>query len=222
MSSYFHVIQSLYQSFWWLYQEHQLQLISLSLSYSTAFSILKVPISLVVFFQFYSVVSRDSKVHNLASSLFLVDYCCLVVWQSGCLAEIRWSVCISKSQRSLCISFSRTDSELCIYHLFIWSNYNFLHNSQWITLPIQLCLVLYSFCAILLNSLTMWLIILSLSPHNLYLLFCYILSILVLIWFLLMALFCAVISRDSVSPLNVSLFLATSTFSHVRCHLLVT
>ena len=30
-------------------------------------------IFLFTFFQFYSVVSRDSKVHNLASSLFLVD-----------------------------------------------------------------------------------------------------------------------------------------------------
>ena len=40
----------------------------------------------------------------------------------GCLAEIKLSICISKSQNNLCISFSMTDSELCIYHLFIWSN----------------------------------------------------------------------------------------------------
>ena len=47
----------------------------------------------------------------------------------------------------------------------------------------------------------MWLIILSLSPHNLHLLFCCILSILSLIWLVLMALFCAANRRDSVSLL---------------------
>ena len=35
-----------------------------------------------------------------------------------------------KKTKSLCVSFSRTGSELCIYHLIIWSNLNFLHNSQ--------------------------------------------------------------------------------------------
>ena len=59
----------------------------------------------------------------------------LIITRSGHLAKIRWSVCISKSQRSLCISFYRTDSGLSIYHLFVWTNLNFLHNSQWITLP---------------------------------------------------------------------------------------
>ena len=55
--------------------------------------------------------------------------------------DSRWSVCISKCQRSLCVSFSRRESGLCIYHLYVWSNFNFLHNSQWITLAIQRCLV---------------------------------------------------------------------------------
>ena len=47
----------------------------------------------------------------------------------------------------------------------------------------------------------MWLIALSLSPHNLHLLFCGVLHILALIWLVLMALFCAAIRRDSVSLL---------------------
>ena len=64
---------------------------------------------------------------------------------------------------TLCISFSRTDSELCIYHLFAWSDFNFLHNSQWITLPTQLCLVLCSFGANLLYSFIMQLIISSMT-----------------------------------------------------------
>ena len=52
----------------------------------------------------------------------------------------------------------------CVYHLFVWSNLNFLHISQWITLPTQSCLVSYSFCANLLHSLIMWLMVSSLSP----------------------------------------------------------
>ena len=109
---------------------------------------------------------------------------------------------MSKSQRSLCISVSWTDAGLHIYHLFVWSNLDFLHNSQLITLPTQLCQVLYSFCANLLHSLIMWLIISSLSPHNLQLLFCCILSILALIWLVFMVLFCTAIRRDSVSLLR--------------------
>ena len=70
------------------------------------------------------------------------------------------------------VSFSWTDAGLCIYYLFIWSNFSFLHISRWITLPNQSCLVLYSFCANLLHSLIMWLLVSSLSPHNLHLLFC--------------------------------------------------
>ena len=100
--------------------------------------------------------------------------------RSGLLAVIRWSVCMSKSQRSLCVSFSRTNAGLCIYHLFVWSNLNFLHISQWITLSIKSCLVLYAFCANLLHSL-IWLMVLSLPPHSLRLLFCCVLSILALI-----------------------------------------
>ena len=86
-----------------------------------------------------------------------------------------------QSHRSPCVSFSRRGAGLCIYHLFGWSNLNFFHISQWITLPTQSYLVLYSFCANLLHSLIMWLIVSSLSPHNLHLLFCCILSVLALI-----------------------------------------
>ena len=54
----------------------------------------------------------------------------LIIIRSGRLTEIWWFVFISKSQMSLCVSFSRGDSGLCIYHLFVWSNFNFLHISQ--------------------------------------------------------------------------------------------
>ena len=91
-------------------------------------------------------VSWDSKVLNSASCLLLL----III--SSCLAEIRWSVFISKFNRSLYVSFSRTDSGLCIYYLFVRSNLNFLHNSQWITLPTQSCLV--SLCVFFTPSLT--------------------------------------------------------------------
>ena len=105
----------------------------------------------------------------------------LIIIKSGLRVEIRRSVCMSKSHRSLCVSFSRTGAGLCIYHLLVWSNVNFLHISQWITLSTQSCLALYSFCTNLLHSLIMWLMVSSLSPHSLYLLFCCILSILALL-----------------------------------------
>ena len=146
-------------------------------------------ISFFTFLQFYPVVSWNGEVHYLTGSLFL-----LTVTQSGHLLGIRWSICISKFQRILCVSFSWTDSGLCIYHLFIWSNLNFLHKSLWIIFPTQLCLILYSLYTNLLHSLIMWLIISSLSLHNLHLIFCCILSILVsrivllllLLWLLLL------------------------------------
>ena len=116
------------------------------------------------------------------------QFCKFSFLLSGLLAEIRWSVCTSKSYRSFCVSFSMTGAGLCIYHLFVWSNLNFLHISQWITLPSQSCLVLYSFCANLLHSLIIWLMVSSLSPHSLHLLSCCVLSILVLIRLVLVVL----------------------------------
>ena len=70
-------------------------------------------------------------------SFFFFFFFLLTVTRSGRLAEIRCSVYVSKSKRTLYISFSRPDSGLCIYHLFVLSNSDFLHNSQWITLPTQ-------------------------------------------------------------------------------------
>ena len=126
----------------------------------------------------------------------------LIIIKSCLLAGIRWSVYMLKSHRSLCVSFSRTGAELCIYHLLVWSNLNFLHVSQWITLPTQSCLALYSLCANLLHSLIIWLMVSSLSPHSLHLLFFGVGSILALKWLVLIALSCAAIRRDSVSLLK--------------------
>ena len=59
----------------------------------------EVLILLFIFFQFYSVVSRDSKVHNFANSLLFL----LTIIRYGRRAKIRRFVCMSKSNRSLCV-----------------------------------------------------------------------------------------------------------------------
>ena len=115
----------------------------------------KVEVFMLLFTLFlsYSVVSRYSKVDNYANYLLIF---LLIIIRSGLLAEIRWSVGTSKSHWSLYVFFfSRKGAGLCIYHLFVRSDLNFLQFSQWIPLPTQSCLFLYSFCADLLHSL-MW------------------------------------------------------------------
>ena len=79
-------------------------------------------------------------------------------------------------------------------------------------MPTQSCLDLYSFGANLLHPLIMWLIVSSLSPHSLHLLFCCVLCILALIWLVLMALSCAAIRRDSISLLRFSLLCQVQAF----------
>ena len=87
--------------------------------------------SLFTFFFSFTLLSAGTAMSTIRPvPLFL-----LTITRSSRLVEINWFICISKSQRMLYISFSRTYSWLCIYDLFIWSNLNFLHNSQSITLP---------------------------------------------------------------------------------------
>ena len=42
------------------------------------------------------------------STILQIFFFWLIIIRSGLLAEIRWSVCMSKSHRSLCVSFSMT------------------------------------------------------------------------------------------------------------------
>ena len=125
-------------------------------------------IPLFNFFQFYSVVSRDSKVHNSGSSLFFL---LLIIIRSGRLAEIWRSICMRKSRRVSAFG-------LWLNHVLWWAHFSFLHNSQRITFSTQSGLVLSSFCSNLLHSLIMWLMVSSLSPHDLHLLIYRVLSIL--------------------------------------------
>ena len=97
---------------------------------------IRVLIFLFAFFQFYSVVSRENEVHISTSSLFLslffflfffFCFVLLIITRSGRLAEIRWSVCISKSQGSLRVSFSWTDYGLCVYHFVKYYYHHYYH-----------------------------------------------------------------------------------------------
>ena len=143
-----------------------------------------------MFHSFFTSLARSRYLSFFALSLWFILWSAgtsnslfylLIIIRSGLLAGIRWSVCMLKSHRSICEGFSWTGDWLCIYHLLVWSNLNSLHISQWTTLPTRSFLALYSFCANLQHSLIMWLIVSSLSPHNVHLLFCCVLSILALI-----------------------------------------
>ena len=116
----------------------------------------KVPalISLFAFLQFYPVVSWNCKV---CRSSFL-----LTITSCGRLDRIRWSVCTSKPLRVLYASLSWTGSWLCIYHVLVWSNFNFLYNSQWITVLFYIIIALIYCIHLLLLLLFLWLL-LSLS-----------------------------------------------------------
>ena len=70
-------------------------------------------------FSFIRVI-RDSKVLNFGNSLFL-----LFIMRPGLLADIRWSVCISKSHRSLRVSILLDRCWVVHIPLFVSSNLNF-------------------------------------------------------------------------------------------------
>ena len=107
---------------WGLFQVHQLQLVSLSPSCSIDF--LKLSSNVLVLtslFAFFYFILWSAETADSLQFLLL-----LIIIRSGRLAEIRWSISIWKSlKKSLYVTFSRTDSGLRIYHLFVWSNLNF-------------------------------------------------------------------------------------------------
>ena len=74
----------------------------------------------------FTLWSAETTKFTIRQVLFLL-LLLLTITRSNRLAEISLSVFISKSQRNLYVSFSRADSGLCIYLLFICSNFIFLH-----------------------------------------------------------------------------------------------
>ena len=126
-SRYFQVLQSLYQSFsdctkstkynWYNRHFHVPQFFQFP-------SKVVVFIFLFTFFQFYSVVSRDSSDNNSASSFFFIDY--YKVWSSGWDLVIRLYLKIR--DEFMWVFFSWIDSGFCIiiirvFHISIswWS-----------------------------------------------------------------------------------------------------
>ena len=78
---------------WWVYRACQFQLVSTSLSCSIVFQFsnkVYLPIALLAFFQFYPVVTRKSKIHYSAGSLFFLRN----ITRSRRLAKIRWFIII--------------------------------------------------------------------------------------------------------------------------------
>ena len=155
-------------------------------------------------------ISRNSEDNNSASSLFFWWLLLGLVFSS------RLGDLFVSQNTSNVASQSRGRIPGCAYTYHVWSNLNFLYNSQWTTLLTELSLVLNSFCDNLLHSLIMRLIVSSVSPHDLHLLFCWVLSILALIWFLLIALFCAAIRSYSVSLYRFLFFNHVQVFSCVK------
>ena len=114
-------------SLWRSLQTHHLQLESPLLSRSIPFyfsSKIHVLVS-VFFFNSFSIWSLPGR-----ESILLIRFLLTItrITRFDFLAEIRWFVCIKKFQRILVISFSRMDSSFWIYHLIVWSNFNFMHN----------------------------------------------------------------------------------------------
>ena len=143
-------------------------------------------------------VSRDSKVDNFTNSLFI--FCCcwlllgLVFWprlRDPCVCQnlIGVTVCHFLGKVLGCAYTICSYCQISISCTF----------SSESPCPPSRVLSYTLSCANLLHSLIMWLIVLFLSPHSLHFLFCWVLSILALIWWVLMVLFCAAIRRDSVS-----------------------
>ena len=61
-----------------------------------------------------------SSAGNAKSKIRQVLFFSLIITWSGRLDKIRRSVRITKFQMCWCVSFSRTDSGLYVYHLFVW------------------------------------------------------------------------------------------------------
>ena len=91
-------------------------------------------LSLFLLFEIFDMWSAETALYSAGIyffffPFFFLFFFLLISTRSGRLIGIRWSVCISKSQRNLNVSFSRTDSGFYIYHLPVWSNFDFLQST---------------------------------------------------------------------------------------------
>ena len=102
-------------------------------------------ILLFTFFQFYSVVSWDSKIHNFASSLFFI----LIIIRSDRLA-------VCHNPRGVCVCHSPGRILGCAYTICSYGQLSISFNiPSGSPLSTQVCLVLNSFCVNLQHLLIM-------------------------------------------------------------------
>ena len=126
------------------------------------FSVSKAPITIGIIFTFMSHSFFNSRARSKYLSFFSHSFSfilwsaetamskilhiffsfLLIIIRSGVLAEIRLSVCMSKSHRSLYVSFSRIGAGLYIYHLLVWSNLSFHIPVDHLAHPVVSCLIL--------------------------------------------------------------------------------
>ena len=127
----------------------------LQVMYYFLMTVLRVPIGITVNFMFHSFfnsLAMSTSFFSLSfnftlwSAKFTIQQVLppfFFCWLS--LGLVIWlrlgNMIVSQNSTSLCVSFSGTDFGLCIYHLFVWSNLNFLPSSRWITFPTQSCLI---------------------------------------------------------------------------------
>ena len=133
LSIYLQVFQSLYQSFG---------------DFPSAPS----PIGITITFMFHSFLVFSQNLGIYLSFRFLLFLLCwdgkftikqflfinlfiFVITKFARLAEIRWSVWISKSQKNLYVLFTRTNYWFYTFHFFVWSNFSlsiylFLENNS--------------------------------------------------------------------------------------------
>ena len=117
---------------------------------------------------------------------------------------------VSQNSREFYASYSPRQILSCAYTTCLYGWFSDFYTTKWFTFPIRSSIILYSFCANLLLSLIMWLIISSLSSHKLHLQFCSVLSIFAQhTWSIYRCL--VLLLEDSVSLLR-----SPFSFSHVQ------
>ena len=168
--------------------------------------VLSVPIfySEIVFFHLHVVADVSSCILHLFVGKIFFHYFWIICWSLCCLCRFLLL------KLNLSLLFLWCLQVVVSMHWSYLQCYLFLYLSS-LLVHLIFCFVIFFFhlhffyhvCrANLLHSLIIWLMVSSLSPHSLHLLFCWALSILALIWLVLMALSCAAIRRDSVSLLK--------------------
>ena len=104
---------------------------------------------------------------------FFFKHCDLLKWRGPLVYTFLIWFSYIKIPENFIIIFSRTEFDVCMYHLTLWSNFSRWHNSLTITFPAHSCLQLYFFNSNAANWLT-WFTVSSLTSC-LYLLFSWVL-----------------------------------------------